>query len=122
MAFMILLNIAFYGSMAFPIAPLLGAVWLIFGVLWVIIQQYTFPLLLEQTEPRVWLATRNAFVLVLRHPLFTLIYALVAGTFILMTIAVPYFWIIFTVALIFYFYTQGVRYLARLEKGEEPEI
>jgi len=91
-------------------------------VIWVIIQQYTFPLLLEQEKPRVLQATRNAFVLCLRHPMFTFTYALVAATFVVMTIAVPYFWIIFTVALIMFFYNRGVWYLVQLEKGEEPVL
>jgi uncharacterized membrane protein YesL len=116
------LNVWFYDNLAVSIAPLLRYVWIIAGVIWIIIQQYTFPLMLEQEKPRVLLATRNAIVLCLRHPIFTLTYALVAATFIVMTIAVPYFWMIFTVALVMYFYNRGVWYLAQLEKGDEPVL
>lgn len=39
--------------------------------LWLSLQVYTFPLLLEQEQPRLRLAYRNAAILLLRRPLFT---------------------------------------------------
>ncbi len=121
-ALIVFLNVWFYDNLAVSIAPLLRWIWIVIGLLWLIIQQYTFPLMLEQEKPRVLLATRNALVLCLRHPLYTLIHALVAATFVFMTIVVPYFWMVFTVALIMYFYNRGVWYLVQLEKGAEPTL
>lgn len=120
--FIVLLNIWFYDNLALPIALFLRWLWIAIGIIWLIIQQYCFPLILEQEKPRVFLATRNALVLCLRHPLFTLIYALAASFLLVLAIAVPYFFMIFTVALIMYGYNRGVWYLIRLEKGEEPVL
>lgn len=121
-AFLILLNIWFYDNLGVSAAPILRVLWIVIGIIWLIIQQYTFPLMLEQEKPRVLLATRNAVVLSLRHPLFTFTYGLVAAILIIMTIAVPYFWMIFIVALIMYFYNRGVWYLVQLENGNEPVL
>ncbi len=53
--------------------------------LWLSMQLYTFPLLLEQEQPRLRLALRNAAVMLLKRPLYTfgataLLIALAAGT------------------------------------------
>jgi hypothetical protein len=81
---------------------------------------YTYPVLLQQAQPRVRRAMRNALALCLRHPVFTLTYAFVTAIFIFMSLVVPYFWMIFTPALIFYFYNQAVTTLLKIEQGEDP--
>lgn len=113
-----LVNIWFYNGMELAFAPLLMALWLVALVIWLCIQQFCFPLLLAQYEPRVLLALRNAAVLGLRHPLFVLTYALPTAAFAVMGFSLPYFWTIFLVALLFFFHTQGALYLLRIEQGD----
>ena len=47
-------------------------------VLWVLMQLYIFPLLLEQEIPSLRLAIRNALLLILKHPVFSLIIGVAA--------------------------------------------
>jgi uncharacterized membrane protein YesL len=115
-------NLFFYQNFDPPTAFILRGIWISLFILWIIIQMYCFPVLLEQQEPSVRLALLNASVLVLRHPRFTLIFALVTFTFSIASIAVIYFWFFFTVALLCYFCNRGVWYLTRIEKGEEVEV
>ncbi len=113
-------NFWFYAQLPAPFGLLLTA--LLTGLLltWLMVQMYTYPVLLEQEQPRVWQALRNAYALCLHHPVFTLTHALIAGIFVFMSLVVPYFWMIFTVGLIFYFYNQAVMTLLKFERGEDP--
>lgn len=86
------------------------------GLAWVIVQMYCFPVLLAQERPSVILALRNAFVLCVRHPIFTLIYALVTALLCSMSIVMWVAWPLFTVALIAFIYQRGVSYLIKLEQ------
>ena len=61
-------------------------------------------------------------VLVIRHPVFTLNYALVAVVFIFMSLVVPYFWLIFNGAFLTLIYIHGVNYLVQLEQGKVPDL
>ena len=63
---------------------------------------------------------RNAIFLLVKYPLYTLVHALVAVTVVFMSIVVPYFWMLFTTALVLFIYSQAVRILHRLERGEDP--
>jgi uncharacterized membrane protein YesL len=115
-------NLIFYESFERPIDFLGRGVWTVIFLLWILVQMYCFPVLMEQEQPRVRTAIRNGWVLVLRHPLFTLVFAMVLVTFTIASIAVAYFWVFFTVSLLCYFYNRGVWYLTHLERGEEPEL
>lgn len=71
--------------------------------LWLMIQLYTFPLLLEQEQPRLLQALRNSLVALLRRPLHSVGYALlvvvvVVGTTFLLTPA----WVFITASLCAY--------------------
>ncbi len=115
-------NLLFYTQLDAPLNFLGRGFWTLALILWLLVQMYTLPLLLEQETPHVRLALRNAFVLLLRHSTYTLAFALVAIAFSVASILVAYFWMFFTVALLLYFYGRGVWYLVRLERGEEPEV
>jgi uncharacterized membrane protein YesL len=70
-------NIWFYDRFdAWP-AQVLQLLWVYALVVWTLIQLYVLPLLLEQREPRVLLALRNAALLVVTDPVFTLLLAIV---------------------------------------------
>jgi hypothetical protein len=79
----------------------------------------SFPLLLEQTQPRVSQALRNALVLRMRHPGFTLVYACVMALLTAVSAAVIYLWVLITGALLAFRLNHGVSYLLRVERGEE---
>lgn len=52
---------------------LISILWIYGLILWAVGQLYLFPLLFEQNEPRVLLVFRNAVILVLAQPLFSLV-------------------------------------------------
>jgi hypothetical protein len=73
----ILLNVAFYGGLIggqYHIGTAAGpleVIWLVIMLFWLSLHLYVFPLLLAQERPKAFLAYRNAAVLVLARPLFT---------------------------------------------------
>jgi uncharacterized membrane protein YesL len=87
-------NIYFYGQMkeawAFPVQTL----FLSLTVIWIIIQMYVFPLLLEQQDRRLRTALRNSLVLIARKPWITIV--LILMTAILVALSV-YFTILFSI-------------------------
>lgn len=101
--------------------PLIG-LWAGLTFLWIVVQMYCFPVLLEQECPSVRIALRNAAVLSLRHPLFTLTYALVAGFFVFLSVVVPYLWALITPALLAFMVNRAVYYLVQIEQGNDPEL
>ncbi len=115
-------NLTFYSYMPAPAGPLLIALWLGATVLWLIVQMYCFPVMLEQETPTLRHSVRNAWVLALRHPFFTLTYALVAGFFVFISVVIPYLWVLITVALLAFLYNGAVRYLVQIERGETPDL
>jgi uncharacterized membrane protein YesL len=115
-------NLTFYSYMDNAIGVLLIALWLGLGFVWLVVQMYCFPLLLEQSRPAVIMALRNAFVLSMRHPLFTLTYVLVAGFFVFISLVVPYLWVLITPALLAFLYNRAVHYLIQIEQGKDPEL
>ncbi|MCD4687281.1 MAG: DUF624 domain-containing protein [Anaerolineae bacterium] len=115
-------NLTFYSYMPPPFGPLLIALWLGAVVVWLMVQMYCFPVMLEQEKWNVRQALRNALVLVLRHPFFTLTYALVAGFFAFISLIIPYLWLLITTALFAFLYNGAVRYLVQVERGATPEL
>lgn len=67
---LIVFNIYFYINSSSWL-PLIGFAWLWLLLLSQMIGQYVFPLFIQQDEPNVLLALRNAVVLTLRHPLYS---------------------------------------------------
>lgn len=60
-------------------ASAVRGVLLALGIFWLGLQLYTFPLMLEQEQPRLGLALRNSLVILIKRPLFTLIRAIFIG-------------------------------------------
>jgi uncharacterized membrane protein YesL len=52
--------------------------WIMAILLWLMLQFYAWPLLIEMEKPELWGAFRNAVVMLFRHPLFTLVIGLCA--------------------------------------------
>jgi uncharacterized membrane protein YesL len=74
----LLVNLYFYGRYAGLTFRLLQIVFVYFLAIWFLMQLYIFPLLLEQEERSLRLAMRNAVILVLRHPDFSLVMGLMS--------------------------------------------
>jgi uncharacterized membrane protein YesL len=73
------------------------------GIVWILAQFYTFPLLFEQEDVRIGTAIRNSFVLLLRKPRFILSLSLfVLLLSILTTLILAPLWLIFAPSLITY--------------------
>jgi len=65
-------NFVYYGHIDAQWASVAGALIIVFSVIWLSLQIYTFPLLIEQEHPHLRLALRNSVVLLIRRPFFTL--------------------------------------------------
>ncbi|MDI7277790.1 MAG: hypothetical protein QME94_17560 [Anaerolineae bacterium] len=74
-AVLIATNFWFYGQFEAQWAVIVRGLFVGVGVLWCLIQVYVFPMLLEQQEPRLLLALRNAAFLTFASPITTLVLA-----------------------------------------------
>jgi uncharacterized membrane protein YesL len=64
-------NIRFYGSSDASWAQIVSIVWVWIMIIILMAGQYFFPLLWQQDDMSVKMVLRNAFILALRHPLYT---------------------------------------------------
>ncbi len=62
-------NLIAYADTDGPLALALMTAWFLAGLLWLGAALLTWPIYYEMAEPSVWGATRNAIIMVLRHPL-----------------------------------------------------
>jgi|GEM_PF-2637544 len=119
---LIIINLWFYGQFIHDLRIILHIIVTLIATFWLLIQLYCLPLLFQQEYPSIRLAVRNAMILILRHPLYTLNYAVVAIVFIFMSLVVPYFWLIFTASFLSLLYLHAVDYLVKLEQGKAPKL
>ncbi|MEA3345989.1 MAG: hypothetical protein U9Q78_07090 [Chloroflexota bacterium] len=86
-------------------------------VLWLGIQPYLFPLLLEQEDKRVLLIFKNAILLVLVNPGFTVLLMVLLGATLLLSLVFPPLLLLATISLVALVDNHAlVRLLARLEE------
>jgi len=71
-------NLSSYRNVSDPSANILRGTWIISLVVWFIIQFYMWPLMYELKQPGLWGAMRNAAVMLLMNPLYSVI-LIVAG-------------------------------------------
>ena len=69
--FMIASNMLAYADVSGVPIQALRMTWLLGLMFWISVLLFTWPIYYEMAEPTVWGATRNAAVLVVRNPLFT---------------------------------------------------
>jgi uncharacterized membrane protein YesL len=130
----VLANLRFYtpGSAPFEISATLSlwvrALFLGIAFLWLIVQMYPMALLLEQKDQRLRLALRNAAVLVVANPGFTIMLTLLLLIVAVLSAAFPALWILITLALFAVVCNKAVLHLlqpfreqARAEGGGEEE-
>jgi uncharacterized membrane protein YesL len=78
------------------------------ALIWLAMQIYTFPLLIEQEHPHLSLALRNSIVILLKRPLFSLVGALlVAAIAVFSTLVIQPAWIFITASLCAYLANQA---------------
>jgi hypothetical protein len=87
-----------------------GVSWMILTV-WVLLQIYTFPLLIQQDVPRIVLAMRNSAVLWFKNVRFSLLLSVIIILLVLASIYLYPFWFVITAGLIAYLANLGVVYL-----------
>ena len=65
------MNIRFYGASTASWAQIISIVWVWIMIIVLMAGQYFFPLLWQQDDMSIKMVLRNAFILALRHPLYT---------------------------------------------------
>lgn len=98
-----------------------GIYWVFLGV-WMLLQIYTFPLMIQQEKPRFILALRNSAILWFKHTLFSLLLSMVI---IILVAASSYLfplWFVITASLIAYLTNLGVVYLLSKEELIKKKI
>jgi hypothetical protein len=91
-----------------------GFYWIILGI-WMLLQFYTFPLLIQQEKPRLGLALRNSAVLWLKHSVFSLLLSVVIIVLIVVSIFLFPLWFVLSASLIAYLANLGVFFLLSKE-------
>lgn len=95
-----LFNVWFYGQLQTSWAGLAQGLFSGVIVLWLLLQVYTFPILLEQTAPRLSTAMRNSLTIYIRRPGFSLS---LAATLLVIAVLSSIFlapWVLFTAGLV----------------------
>lgn len=83
----ILMNIAFYANSGATWSRFITILWLWVIVLVMMGGQYFLPLFWQQEDPSLRLVIRNAFILALQHPLYTLLMLIFQITLIVVSVA-----------------------------------
>lgn len=91
-----------------------GVYWVLLGS-WMLLQIYTFPLLIHQEKPRLFLALRNSAVLWFKHIVFSILLSFVIFLLIVVSLYLYPLWFILTAGLIAYLTNLGVVYLLSKE-------
>jgi len=76
----------------------LDALFATLGLLWILMQLYAFPLVLEQTDERLRTALRNALALIVINPGFSILLLIFLVLIAALSIAVPPLWVLLTFA------------------------
>lgn len=119
----IVANVWFYGNVRASWGGWVQGLFVGLLILWLLLQVYTFPLLLEQQEQRMRQALRNSLVLFIRKPFFSL--GLVIFLALILGLS-TYFrlpWVIFTASLTAYLANRCTIYLLRdLQNLPQEEV
>lgn len=122
-AFLISVNIWFYGNSTWQIAPYLRIVFIVSAIFWAVIQMYTFPFMIEQEEPLLKTALRNSLIATARYPLRSFgIFLLVLAIAFVSTYFYFVLWVVISISLIAYLSNKNT--LVVLEKllAKDKEI
>lgn len=89
-------NLAAYRAISTPESMLLRSVWLLAGFLWLGMLLYTWPIYYAMERPSITGAARNAALMVLANPLFTLIVVLAIFLLALISTLLVAAWLLLT--------------------------
>lgn len=92
-------NFWFYGEIEPAWSEWLRGIFLGLIFLWVSLQLFTFPLLLEQEDQRVFTALRNSLVLYLSFPKYSLLVLFLTAVLAVISVLLQIPWLIITVSL-----------------------
>ncbi|HCU58044.1 MAG TPA: hypothetical protein DF984_07485 [Anaerolineaceae bacterium] len=118
----LVLNIWFYFNLdqAWAIFALSGAV--VFLLIWIAINQFSFPILLLQEEKKIILAIRNGFIIVMRKPLVALKVIALSLLISAVSILLPPLWIFISMAWIINIRTRtAIKVIKTLQTPDEPK-
>jgi len=91
-----------------------GIYWVLLGS-WMLLQIYTFPLLIQQEKPRLALALRNSAILWFKHSIFSLLLSIVIILLVVVSLFLFPLWFVVSASLIAYLANLGVVYLLSKE-------
>ena len=128
--FLLFLNIWFYGNMTSNLGTYLGYVFRVLVLIWVIVQFYTFPFMIEQENKHLLQAMRNSLVGMGIRPLHNMgLFLLAISVGLFSTFIFPLGWLFFAGSLIAYLANRGVlntlrevkKIQARMETKKESD-
>lgn len=91
-----LFNLGTYQNLNDPLTVLLRGTWWLILVLWLAVQFYMWPLLYELKQPSLVGALRNALVMIMLNPLFTLVILIATTLLIALSMLLFPAWILLT--------------------------
>lgn len=127
---LILVNLSFYLTVGNIFGGLMLGLWLYLLIAWLGVLIYAFPLAFLQERPELRLIARNAFLMALGRPVFTIVTLLLMGVVLLLSafLAAPIF--LFTIALLAVWSTRAAKTLiddarrrreaAEVKEGPQP--
>jgi hypothetical protein len=89
-------NLIAYSSIDTPLVTALETAWFMAGVVWLGMLLYTWPIYYEMSDPTIAGAARNALLMVLKNPLFTLVLLTVITLLSIISTALIAAWLLLT--------------------------
>jgi uncharacterized membrane protein YesL len=86
----VLLNLRFYGGLSGGLGIVLAGATLVVAGLWLLLQLYALPYLMEQGRPGLGLALRNSLLTVLASPIHALLLALASAVLLALCVRLPF--------------------------------
>jgi uncharacterized membrane protein YesL len=97
--FIVYANFRFYDQFTGGWVPYMKGFALGAGILWLVLQLYIFPLLIEQEDRRLRIALRNSLILLVGSPGLALVLMLLLGLFGVLSVILQVPWLIITIGL-----------------------
>jgi len=91
-----LFNIGTYSNATDFTSMMLRSIWWLTLVVWIAVQFYMWPLFYELKTPTLWGALRNAFVMALLNPLFTIVLMIVVALLVAVSTFLFPAWVVLT--------------------------
>ena len=103
------------------VGNLMTILWLVALLLWCGIQLYLWGIYEELKVPSLWLAYRNAFVMILRNPIFTVSILVMIMLILILSFVLPPLWILLTGSMLSILGTGGALDCLRQAGFTNPE-